>query len=192
MYFSEDVRDVFAEVEYLSDEELKELADGELLSDIKKKSVLKYIEEIRRKKVLLNISDLRKIINTLPQYVPVHIVTKLTGLSRKTIYRYIKNGRLKAIKTETNRWLIPKEEILKIVTPSLNIVEQEIKKVENTFAKLPKIEINVREDDDRYVIEIPKTLVQDVLGMNVKKVWIVKAKLLNQPVLIILNRVTNI
>ena len=184
--------EVFSGVEYLGDEELEELVDGDLLREIRGRGLLKYVEEVRRRRVLLSIEDVEKIIKYLPQYVPVHVVTKLIGLSRKTIYRYIRDGKLKAIKSSTGRWLIPKEEIIKIFEQTSSIIKKELKNIENILSKLPKIEIDIKNDKNKYIIEIPKTLVSDVLGIDTKKIWIIKTQLHNQPILIITKRICNI
>ena len=82
-------------------------------------------------------------------------VGELLGLSRKTIFKYTKEGRLKSVKTETGRHLYPKEEVARMLKElGMLYDDRDKERVDVIYARVSSNEQKQKGDLDRQVVAV--------------------------------------
>ena len=82
-------------------------------------------------------------------------VGNLLGLSRKTIFKYTKEGRLKSVKTETGRNLYPKEEVARMLDElGMFYDDRDRERVDVIYARVSSNEQKKKGDLDRQVVAV--------------------------------------
>ena len=82
-------------------------------------------------------------------------VGELLGLSRKTIFKYTKEGRLKSVKTETGRHLYPKEEVARMLKElGMLYDDRDKERFDVIFARVSSNEQKKKGDLDRQVVAV--------------------------------------
>ena len=82
-------------------------------------------------------------------------VGSLLGLSRKTVFKYTKEGRLKSVKTETGRHLYPKEEVVRMLDElGMFFDDRDRERVDVIYARVSSNEQKKKGDLDRQVVAV--------------------------------------
>lgn len=82
-------------------------------------------------------------------------IAHLLGLSRKTIFKYTKDGRLKSVRTETGRHLYPKEEVARMLDEmGMFFDDRDSKRNDVIYARVSSNEQKQKGDLDRQVVAI--------------------------------------